>query len=181
MRSALYSSYSAAPLSFSILSLPPHQQCVICYIPMLANHTQYLGIASQTSCLPPSFPDLKSSLVIKFSAVSALLWTTSTTSGKPASGSRLHHVRLEKVSTYFCGSIMLRLVTSLACLVWVVLVAVVCDCPAASKVGGFPSHSHQLFCPQDKAQRKDLPTLKCFKKDGLDFHCPLWVPIITNY
>ena len=181
MRSALSSSYSAALLSFSILSLPPHQQCVICYIPMLANCTQYLGIMSQTLCLPPSFPDLKSSLVIKFSTVSALLWMTSTTSGKPVSGSRLHHARLEKVSTYFCGSVMLRLVTSLAHLVQVVLITVVCDCPAASKVEGFPSHSHWLFCPQDKAQRKDLPTPKCFKKDGLDFCCPPWVPIITNY
>src|SRR5258706_13987687 len=103
------------------------------------------------------------------------------TSGSTVSGSRLHHVRMEEVSTYFCGSIMLRLVPPLARLVQVVLVAVVCDRPAASKVGGFPSHSHRFFCPRDKVQRKDLPTPKCFRRDGIDFfHCTWSVPIITH-
>src|SRR5258706_8339970 len=106
---------------------------------------------------------------------------TSMTSGKTASGSGLHHVGKVKVSTYLCGSIMLRLVTPLARLVWVVLITVVCDHPAASKVGGFPSHSHRLFCPRDKAQRKDLPTCRCFQKDGIDFCCTQLITMITYY
>ena len=52
-------------------------------------------------------------------------------------------------------------------LVQVALIAVICDCPAASKVGGFASHSHHLFCPRDMAQKKDLPTVKCFQKGSL--------------
>ena len=34
----------------------------------------------------------------------------------------------------------------LGCLVHFVLVAVVCDKPAAHKIGGFASHSHNNFC-----------------------------------
>ncbi len=52
-------------------------------------------------------------------------------------------------------------------LVQVALIAVICDRPAASKVGGFASYSHCLFCPCDMAQKKDLPTAKCFQKGSL--------------
>lgn len=58
---------------------------------------------------------------------------------------------------------------STARLVRVVLVAVICDRPAASKVGGFASHSHRIFCPRDMVPKKDLRTTKCFEKDGEGF------------
>jgi len=58
---------------------------------------------------------------------------------------------------------------SIARLVRVVLVAVICDRPAASKVGGFASHSHRIFCPRDMVPKKDLRIAKCFEKDGEGF------------
>jgi hypothetical protein len=48
----------------------------------------------------------------------------------------------------------------------VALVAVICDRPAASEVGGFAANSHRLFFPRDVVQKKDLRTAKCFEKDG---------------
>jgi len=58
---------------------------------------------------------------------------------------------------------------STAHLVWVVLVTVICDQLAASKVGGFTSHSHQIFCLHDMVLKKDLCITKCFKKDSEGF------------
>jgi hypothetical protein len=48
----------------------------------------------------------------------------------------------------------------------VVLVAVICDRPAASKAGGFASYSHRMFCARDMVPEKDLRIAKCFEKDG---------------
>jgi hypothetical protein len=43
------------------------------------------------------------------------------------------------------------------------------DWPTASKVGGFTSHSHQMFYPHDMVPKKDLCIATCFKKDGEGF------------
>jgi hypothetical protein len=51
----------------------------------------------------------------------------------------------------------------------VVLVAVTCDRPVSSKVGGFASYSHWIFCPRDMVPEKDLRIAKCFEKDGEEF------------
>ncbi|KAE9386142.1 hypothetical protein BT96DRAFT_960642 [Gymnopus androsaceus JB14] len=51
-------------------------------------------------------------------------------------------------------------------LVRVALVAVVCDKPAAHKLGGFASHSHTNFCTLCWISQADKATPKSFERDG---------------
>lgn len=55
----------------------------------------------------------------------------------------------------------------LARLVRVALVAVVCDKPAAHKMGGFGSHSHNTFCTRCKVQKKDLQNPESYDPEGV--------------
>lgn len=48
----------------------------------------------------------------------------------------------------------------------VILVGVICDKPAAHKMGGFASHSHQFFCTRCWIRQQDKATEASFKKDG---------------
>ena len=54
----------------------------------------------------------------------------------------------------------------LARLVRVALVAVVCDKPAAHKMGGFASHSHNMFCMCCKIQKADLRKPESYDPEG---------------
>ena len=54
----------------------------------------------------------------------------------------------------------------LARLVRVALVAVVCDKPAAHKMGGFASHSHNIFCTRCKIQKADLRKPESYDPEG---------------
>jgi len=51
-------------------------------------------------------------------------------------------------------------------LVHVVLVAVVCDKPAAHKIDGFASHSHRYFCTCCWITQADKDTPRAFTTDG---------------
>ncbi|KAF8839063.1 hypothetical protein BDN67DRAFT_906266, partial [Paxillus ammoniavirescens] len=53
------------------------------------------------------------------------------------------------------------------CLVRIILVAVVCDKPAAHKIGGFASHSHTNFCTVCWISIKDKDKPKAFEKGGM--------------
>lgn len=52
-------------------------------------------------------------------------------------------------------------------LVRVALVAVVCDKPAAHKLGGFGSHSHRLFCTKCWVSQDKKATQESFACDGM--------------
>lgn len=51
-------------------------------------------------------------------------------------------------------------------LIRVVLVCVICDKPAAHKVGGFGSHSHTFFCTKCWIKQSDKRTPAAYQKDG---------------
>ncbi len=48
----------------------------------------------------------------------------------------------------------------------VILVGVVCDKPAAHKLGGFGSHSHTFFCTRDWISQLFKATIEAFWKNG---------------
>lgn len=52
------------------------------------------------------------------------------------------------------------------CHVHVALVALVCDKPAAHKLGGFGSHSHTSFCTLCWIKQADKGTEKAYEKDS---------------
>ncbi|GBE78040.1 hypothetical protein SCP_0109220 [Sparassis crispa] len=52
--------------------------------------------------------------------------------------------------------------------VHVALLAVVCDKPAAHKIGGFGSHSHTYPCTQDWITKQDIGTPKAFEKNAFE-------------
>lgn len=52
----------------------------------------------------------------------------------------------------------------------VVLIGVCCDKPAAHKMGGFGSHSHNNFCTWDRIHQKDKGTPAAFQRGGE--YCP---------
>jgi hypothetical protein len=51
----------------------------------------------------------------------------------------------------------------------VVLVAAMCDKPAAHKIGGFASHSHTLFCTLCWITSHDKEKPTAFQKGGMSF------------
>lgn len=51
-------------------------------------------------------------------------------------------------------------------LVRVALVAIICDKPAAHKMGGYASHSHRLFCTLCWIDQANLPTEDAFRAGG---------------
>jgi hypothetical protein len=51
-------------------------------------------------------------------------------------------------------------------LIRVILVCVVCDKPAAHKLGGFGSHAHRFFCTRCWVDQKSKATAKCFEANG---------------
>ncbi|KII93303.1 hypothetical protein PLICRDRAFT_100818 [Plicaturopsis crispa FD-325 SS-3] len=51
-------------------------------------------------------------------------------------------------------------------LVRIVLVGLVCDKPAAHKLGGFGSHSHRCFCTRCWIEQAEKATSESFKKNG---------------
>ena len=51
-------------------------------------------------------------------------------------------------------------------LVRIILVAVVCDKPAAHKLGGFGSHSHRFFCTRCWVEQELKATPASFAKNG---------------
>ncbi len=63
----------------------------------------------------------------------------------------------------------------LARLVRVALVALVCDEPAAHKMGGFGSHSHNTFCIRCKIQKEVLQKLESYDPEGGLFFCVLYL------
>lgn len=48
----------------------------------------------------------------------------------------------------------------------VILVCVICDKPAAHKLGGFGSHSHTFFCTRCWIKQADKSTPQAFAKNG---------------
>ncbi|KAJ6450694.1 hypothetical protein C8R47DRAFT_950315, partial [Mycena vitilis] len=48
----------------------------------------------------------------------------------------------------------------------VILVGVICDKPAAHKMGGFGSHAHQFFCTRCWIRQQDKASKAAFEKDG---------------
>ncbi|KAF8131720.1 hypothetical protein K438DRAFT_1788225 [Mycena galopus ATCC 62051] len=50
----------------------------------------------------------------------------------------------------------------------IILVGVICDKPAAHKMGGFGSHSHQFFCTRCWIRQQDKATKAAFEKNGND-------------
>ena len=57
-------------------------------------------------------------------------------------------------------------------LVRVILVCVVCDKPAAHKLGGFGSHSHRFFCTRCWVDQKSKATARAFEANGkFDHSC----------
>ena len=59
----------------------------------------------------------------------------------------------------------------IGCLVRVILVAVVCDKPAAHKIGGFGSHSHTNLCHACWITQADKDKAKAFLQNGMP-SCP---------
>ena len=51
-------------------------------------------------------------------------------------------------------------------LVRVILVALVCDKPAAHKLGGFASHAHRLFCTKCSVEQNEKASSKSFAQGG---------------
>lgn len=51
-------------------------------------------------------------------------------------------------------------------LVRVVLICVICDKPAAHKMGGFGSHSHTFFCTRCWIQKSQKATAAAFQQNG---------------
>jgi hypothetical protein len=52
-------------------------------------------------------------------------------------------------------------------LIRVALVAVVCNKPAAHKIGGFGSHSHTQFCTKCWITQKDKVKVESFTSGGM--------------
>lgn len=52
-------------------------------------------------------------------------------------------------------------------LVRVILVCVICDKPAAHKVGGFGSHSHTFFCTRCWIQQSNKASAAAFQSHGM--------------
>lgn len=59
----------------------------------------------------------------------------------------------------------------------VILVCVICDKPAAHKLGGFGSHSHTFFCHRCWIQKSEGTTAAAFQTDGNGFSLSVW-PIL---
>ena len=68
--------------------------------------------------------------------------------------------------TCLCLCILEHVLSKTGCLVRVILVAVVCDKPAAHKVGGFGSHSHTNFCTLCWISTHDKSKPAAFKRGG---------------
>ena len=51
-------------------------------------------------------------------------------------------------------------------LIRVILVCVICDKPAAHKLGGFGSHAHRFFCTRCWAEQADKATSQSFEANG---------------
>ena len=69
-------------------------------------------------------------------------------------------------STYLIIHSFMYSWASPARLVRVALVAVVCDKPAAHKMGGFGSHSHTRFCTRCKVKQSDLGDPASYNPEG---------------
>jgi hypothetical protein len=79
--------------------------------------------------------------------------------------SRYQQNHFQKVSNLdICGNISLY--SYQGRLVRVALVAVVCDKPAAHKIGGFGSHSHTNLCTACWITQADKTRAAAFVKDG---------------
>ena len=50
-----------------------------------------------------------------------------------------------------------------------ILVCVICDKPAAHKLGGFGSHSHTFFCTRCWIQQSEKASAAAFQQNGM---CP---------
>lgn len=48
----------------------------------------------------------------------------------------------------------------------VILLAIVCDAPAAHKIGGFGSHSHRCFCTKCWIEKKDATKANAYTTGG---------------
>jgi hypothetical protein len=57
-------------------------------------------------------------------------------------------------------------------LVRVILVCVVCDKPAAHKLGGFGSHSHTFFCTQCWVTQEEKASTASFTENGIIYLSP---------
>lgn len=55
-------------------------------------------------------------------------------------------------------------------LIRVILVCVICDKPAAHKLGGFGSHSHTFFCTKCWIKQSDKRTAAAYEKNGTLFY-----------
>jgi len=52
-------------------------------------------------------------------------------------------------------------------LVFVILICIICDKPAAHKLGGFGSHSHTFFCHLCWIQKSEKATAAAFQHGGM--------------
>jgi hypothetical protein len=82
---------------------------------------------------------------------------------------------LELLRLWEEGIIVTTPTCPLGCRVRIALVGVICDKPAAHKLGGFGSHSHRLFCTKCWIDKKSLATSGAFEADGIINRSPTYV------
>lgn len=66
-------------------------------------------------------------------------------------------------------------------LVRVALVGIVCDKPAAHKMGGYASHSHRLFCTLCWIEQVNLSTADAFREGGESSFAVLHCCVLCQY
>jgi hypothetical protein len=142
IRSNIALSHSSCPVSFSICNLPPE------YRYALLLHTVFSladvpGIVRQIYCVRASFQGQRNKTPTNFNGFYVPSYPTFCACGEMVSwylrsrGQTVSHV---------LRCVVFLMFTRAGRLVRVILVAVVCDKPAAHKIGGFASHSHNNFC-----------------------------------
>lgn len=68
----------------------------------------------------------------------------------------------------------------LGLLVRVILICVICDKPAAHKLGGFGSHSHTFFCTRCWIKQSEKGTAAAFQQNGMSILSSLFIMCIDR-
>lgn len=153
-----------------VLSLqPPTRLQVQVWSPFFLNNmlTSLIDIVHLISCVSGSCRILRNKLQIRFSAFSALSFWISYSFGNMVSRSQQNPIL--KVILPILLPLLITDNLYSGWLICVALVVVVCDKPAAHKIGGFASHSHTNFCTECWISIEDKHRLVVFQQNGKSF------------
>jgi hypothetical protein len=162
IRSNIAPSHSSCPVSFSICNLPPEYRYVL-LLHSVCSLANVPGIVRQIYYVRVSFQGQRNKIPTNFNGFYVPSYPTFCACGETASWSP--RSRGQTVSqVVYC--VLFLVFTRPGRLVRVILVAVVCDKPAAHKTGGFASHSHNNFCSLCWISAHDKGTALSFQAGG---------------